>query len=103
MKDTDKVELTVGSVKKAAESCGTAKEVLKTLFPEVFKETPEWEVVPLDDIKPEYVSREWEESNFIRINHTQGDGVIILYPNSTWVNNGCKIKIENGKLWRRKL
>ena len=45
MKDTDKVELTVGNIKAAAEKCGTAKEVLKELFPEVFKESPGWEDV----------------------------------------------------------
>jgi len=46
MKDNDKVELTVEAVKRAAEKCGTAKEILKELFPEVFKVSPpEWEDV----------------------------------------------------------
>ena len=40
MKDTDKVELTVGNIKAAADSCPRAKEVLKKLCPNVFED--EW-------------------------------------------------------------
>jgi hypothetical protein len=38
MKDEDVVRITVGAVKKAAGQCSTARDVLKTLCPEVFKE-----------------------------------------------------------------
>jgi len=102
MKDTDKVELTAGAIKSAAESCGTAKEVLKKLFPEVFKESPEWEEMPTSDFKFEYLNQDWGPNEFVRINHTNGSGVIILYPNGTWINNGRTIKVEHGRIWRRK-
>ena len=38
MKESDVVAITVGQVRAAAEKCETAKDVLKTLCPEVFEE-----------------------------------------------------------------
>jgi hypothetical protein len=46
MKDDEKVELRVGDIKRAAEKCGTAKEVLKEMFPQVFgDEWGDWEKI----------------------------------------------------------
>jgi len=42
MKDTDKIEITVGDLKRGAEKCETARAVLKEMFPGAFKEE-EWE------------------------------------------------------------
>lgn len=41
MRDTQRLEITVGDVKRMAERCPTAREVLKEGFPNVFE--PEWE------------------------------------------------------------
>lgn len=48
---TTELKITVEAVKRAAEKCGTAKEVLKELFPEVFGErwvafTPNFQCTP---------------------------------------------------------
>jgi len=52
MKDTDKIEITVGDLKRGAEKCETARAVLKEMFPKAFEE--EWR-----DITP-YVDLAWD-------------------------------------------
>jgi hypothetical protein len=91
MKDTDKVELTVGNIKAAAGKCGTAKEVLKELFPEVFRE--EWE-----DITKEVIVYSWQGG--VGLWHGQ------YCPFSVAINEHSEVfgkyKIEKEKLWRKK-
>jgi hypothetical protein len=41
MNDNDKIEITVGDVRRMAEKCPTAREVLKQGFPKAFED--EWE------------------------------------------------------------
>jgi len=38
MKDTDKIAITVGDLKRGAEKCETARTVLKEMFPKVFED-----------------------------------------------------------------
>ena len=100
----DELKITKDRVLAAAEKCGTAKEILKELFPEAFRN--EWELVPVEDLRPEYVTSSFGPtsggSSFIRINHSEGMGVIIIRPDGTWRNNGATIKIENGRVWRKR-
>ena len=53
MKDTDKIDITVGDLKRGAEKCETARAVLKEMFPKAFEE--EWE-----DITPR-ITTTWRE------------------------------------------
>lgn len=87
------LKITEARVKEAAESCGTAKEVLKKLFPEVF-------------------GCEWEDiTKNIRI-ESNGDELVIT--DGTWYYYGIKegsirtckglgndVKIEYGRVYRR--
>ena len=96
MKDTDKDELTAEAAKRAAEKCGTAKEILKELFPEVFK-VSEWEDVTslavLDD-----------STGYLAIGFKDSDDVpYTLTPNNDSVSMALgKYKIEGTHIWRRK-
>ena len=99
MKDTDKVELTVGDIKRGAEKCGTAKEILKELFPEVFRESPpEWEDVT------GRASLWCDGQNtypIIRIDGIkQKDGYLTGVDN--YSAGRWRFKIDSGRLWRRK-
>jgi hypothetical protein len=101
MKDTDKVELTVEAVKRAAGKCGTAKEVLKELFPEVFRES-EWEDVTDGALVKTVYPKSGEVS--IQVMGSSYKAHIDLFPDKTWsVYEGeGLIKIECGRIWRRK-
>jgi len=102
MKDTDKVELTVEAVKRAAEKCGTAKEILKELFPEVFKVSPpEWEDVT------NRASVQYHDGSG-KFNLCFNDGTEWPFivkiegdPNSCSFSSG-KYKITDKAIWRRK-
>jgi len=108
MKDTDKVELTVGNIKAAAEKCGTAKEVLKTLCPEVFKESPpEWE----DVTRLAYVSPWGEQTLLLCVNDDNSIGkdsnwghreTIDLIPGETLGKKSGRLEIRGGRIWRKK-
>jgi len=100
MDKDEKLTITAGDVLRAAEKCGTAKEVLKEMFPKVFED--EWEIVPVKELDLEYLGEDSLSSDFIRINHSNGEGVILLYNDGQWINNGGKVKIDHGKLWRKK-
>lgn len=121
MKDTDKVELTVGNIKAAAGKCGTVKEVLKELFPEVFRESPpEWkDVTRACEIK-EYSVYGGSGEGSIGVGVPMHDGdapffcpLVVVY-NKNWGgkgftkegypidSDGVVIKISGGKIWRRK-
>jgi hypothetical protein len=97
MKDTDKVELTVEAVKRAAEKCGTAKEILKELFPEVFRESPPKE--------------EWEDitggCRFVPDNAGGpfimcGDLKVSWVPAYEYRVYSSSYKVDDGKIWRKK-
>ena len=101
MKDTDKVELTVGNIKAAAEKCGTAKEVLKTLCPEVFNE--KWRDITEECIiKPDITGAPM---------FFHQDKPFAFAPPSDWMfsfgfgdkqyEDTGNFKIESGKIWRR--
>ena len=111
MKDTDRVELTVGDIKRGAEKCGTAKEILKELFPEVFKVSPpEWE-----DITGECKISSYRE-NYLLTPFVPGSTpcyapfCVKITKNSSWnplengslVVDGYEVKLEENKVWRRK-
>ena len=120
MKDTDKVELTVEAVKRAAEKCGTAKEILKELFPEVFWESPpEWENITTKCVIVPYTASCLED-DIMGIGVPMNDGdtpfycpLVVVY-NKKWggkgftkegypINSdGVIIKMEKGKIWRGK-
>jgi hypothetical protein len=96
MKDTDKVELTVEAVRRAAGKCGTAKEVLKELFPEAFEEG--WEDVT-DRVGL------WGRGDMV-YPALSIDGVNKTDAYITGINNyvGAELvfKLEAGRIWRRK-
>ncbi len=90
---------------KASESCPQAKEILKTLFPEVFEEKEEWEdvtknitfrkaLVEKKDIQ--YVPVLGESANFLCC---EGNWVFLLIPVAYHVKD---YKMEGDKLWRLK-
>lgn len=99
--DGDKVELTVEAVRRAAGKCETAKEVLKELFPEVFRASPPgWEDVT-NDAK-------------VVFHRSSGDFNLCFYgldwpfiarlagdPNSCSFSLGM-YKISDGRIWRKK-
>jgi len=98
MKDTDKVELTVGDIKRGAEKCGTAKEILKELFPEVFRESPpEWEDVTTNcRFKPDITGSPWIVHGALKIAWARIEDYHIRD------NNFQFYKFERGRIWRRK-
>ncbi len=67
MKDEDVVQITVGAVKKAAGQCSVARDVLKTLCPEVFKE-PEFKVGDIVHVMGN------GDGILVGIDHTNSDG-----------------------------
>ena len=87
-----KVELTVEAVKRAAGKCGTAKEVLKELFPGVFGES-EWV-----DVTKEVIIYSWQGG--VGVWHGNYCPFIVT------VNEHSEVfgtyKIEKEKLWRKK-
>ena len=104
MKDTEKVELTAGSVRAAAESCGTAKEVLKKLFPEVF-------IGDREDVTDKAYIENCGNQLFLCVADDLGEdryhqrSLIYLNPENTWRwHDGSTfvLEISKGKLWRRK-
>ena len=119
MKDTDKVELTVGDIKRGAEKCGTAKEILKELFPEVFKVSPPtWEDITKCCGFKDYDGDNSEVGIYVPMNGSDCYYCpFIVVPNPEWRKSssgriskegnlvdldGAEIKLENGLIWRRK-
>ena len=99
MKDTDKVELTVEAIKRAAGKCGTAKEVLKELFPEVFRESPpEWEDVTGECRLTYLPSQEVAitDRNNWNLYAIKEDGI------RECCGLPFGVKIKDGRIWRRK-
>ena len=102
MKDTDKVELTVGNIKAAAEKCGTAKEVLKELFPDVFKPSPpEWEDVT-DEARVMFHAGSGKFNLMFR-NGLDWPFIVVITgdPDSGSYGQG-HYKIDDNKIWRKK-
>ena len=104
MKDDEKVELRVGDIRRAAEKCGTAKEVLKEMFPEVFKESPpnvEWEDITMNI---EFISyNETEVVTMFRRFMSECPFKLVFNDDSPLLGMYReKYKLENGKIWRRK-
>ena len=93
---SEELKITKGRVLEAADSCGTAKEVLKKLFPEVFEVKEEWEDV----------------SDKCRIKFGYADVVIAgdgwnLFAIRGGALKTCDglpfdVKIEGGRIWRKK-
>jgi hypothetical protein len=74
MNDNDRIEITVGDVKRMAEKCPTAREVLKQGFPSVFE--TEWE-----DITESVVMKWHQHSEGFDIHfYDQGRSIGYLYP-----------------------
>ena len=96
MKDNDKVELTVGNIKAAAEKCGTAKEVLKELFPEVFE--GRWEKMDLSDF---ILDKGMSTGASLCLPEEEINPFNITLSDLASGMSG-KFKVEDGKLWRRK-
>ena len=98
MKDTDRVELTVGDIKRGAEKCGTAKEILKELFPEVFRESPPvWEDVTLKmKLYPDnglfFIQDEWGNLPF-------KTAEVLPWDKSTVKD---QYELRDGIIWRKK-
>jgi len=100
MKDKDTLTLTVADVKRAAEKCGTAKEVLKEMFPKAFDvPADEWEdVTTLVAVLPAESGGPWFKVNgqvVFQMDAALEDGIIFIpLPE--------KYKIEKGKVWRKR-
>lgn len=97
MKDNEKVELTAGDLRRAAEKCGTAKEVLKTLFPEVFKD--EWEDIS-DKCELNFKFHKPGEFSIWGL----GNNLFAISDGAIRDCNGIgfEVKIDDGRIWRRK-
>ena len=99
MKDNDKVELTVKAVKRAAEKCGTAKEILKELFPEVFRGSPpEWEEMDLSEFHLDNDLGGGASLCETRV----GDNPFSIILSQLDSGQSGKFKVEDGRLWRKK-
>ena len=99
-----KLEITEERVKEAAESCGTAKEVLKKLFPEVFKkekdDVSEDLFVMTDAMLPDGCNVVLAVENKSRGNVND---LIMLYGNGTWrCDYEGNLELKDGRIWRRK-
>jgi len=103
MKDDEKVELRVGDIKRAAEKCGTAKEVLKEMFPKVFIESPpEWE-----DVTSEAKFYNYGAAEVVTL-FAQGGRLtcpfrLVFNDHSTRLDEyKTNYKLEDGHIWRKK-
>ena len=103
---SEELKITKERVLSAAGKCGTAKEVLKELFPEVFGE--EWE-----DVTGQAYFEYWGTTRELLLcvedrpedrgtprGHRSCLSIKEAYPTPGGESN--KLKIEKGKIWRRK-
>ena len=98
------LKVTEERVKAAAEKCGTAKEILKELFPEVFRESPpEWEDVTKLCLVVTCFPKRGEISLSVPM-QSGGTRHIDIFPDKTWsyFSGSGDIKIEDGYIWRKK-
>jgi len=91
-------------VLKASESCSQAKEILRTLFPEVFEKQKEWENVSsrVGFFKGEFSENDIQgkiESTMFYLCVDDLDTPFVLLSS---FNHDKDYKIANGKLWRLK-
>ena len=98
--DGEKVELTFGDVRRAAESCPDAKRVLERLVPKVFAPVEEWEDVSDQvSVKPRFVGAGPNEVATLVGNDFNIPLVVVLNP---LYGGRYKYKIENGRAYRLK-
>jgi len=99
MKDDEKVELKVGDIKRAAGKCETAKEILKELFPDVFKVSPpEWEKMSLS----EFCLDMGTETGATLYWKAGGLNPFAIILSNLASGTSGEFKVEDGQLWRRK-
>ena len=101
MDKDEKLTITAGDVLRAAEKCGTAKEVLKEMFPKVFGD--EWE----DVTKAAEFDWGWSENREIIIcinrKDRQGRDCIGLNKDGTWdIFPAGSLRVKSGKIWRKR-
>lgn len=97
----DKLEITKEAVLMAAGTCdcGTAKEVLKKLFPEAFVVKEEWEdVTRIMEFGP-WTLNDGEETVGVWDNSTRCPFLLCVNNRSVDRDN---YKIEEGRIWRKK-
>lgn len=97
---SEELKITKERVLSAAGKCGTAKEVLKELFPEVFAVKEEWEDVT-NQYRADYGIMDKTEGLYL----TDGSHWPILVLDVAYSKNSAlsgMVKVEKGRIWRKK-